>query len=174
MRLEKKIKQLEFELVNKKSEYDIIKLNYDILSEKTSNLDKKFSNIYNLFDEALQKLSEDKNLKKVNQLHLNIDEVQKADFSSLKPEDRYSVLCILTNLLLPLIKKDYQEKNELIKSNSVIKFKYSFRKEDPNPKQQSSKQLRKTTFTFKFPKVSKTKEKALPHKRFEFTQFGLF
>ena len=166
----KKIKQLETDLSNKKTEYDILKLNHDLYKEKLTNYEKKYKNIHDLFDEALKKLSDDKTLKQMSQINLTELQIINGDFNYLSNVEKYTILCSLINLLIPLFPKE-NDKGELNKKQCFIKFKYKFlQKEDSFLTSASSNN--KTKYAFQFPKAKSTSNKELIDKRFEFSKMS--
>ena len=65
--------------------------------------DTKYSNLFNLFQEGLDKLSEDESIKNSTEIYLNVEKIKNADFSDLSADKKYSILLILMKNILPLI-----------------------------------------------------------------------
>ena len=104
--LERKIHKLEKELERKKMDFNIIKDNYEILGERITNHEKKYLGIFNLFQEGLDKLINDEDLNSIKEVEVNLSAIKNADFSTISPDLRMSILMIFIKYLLPIVNPD--------------------------------------------------------------------
>ena len=104
--LERKIHKLEKELERKKMDFNIIKDNYEILCERITNHEKKYLGIFNLFQEGLDKLINDEDLNSIKEVEVNLSAIKNADFSTISPDLRMSILMIFIKYLLPIVNPD--------------------------------------------------------------------
>ena len=124
--LEKKIHKLEKELERKKTDYNIIKDNYEILGEKITNHEKKYLNIFNLFKEGLEKLTNDDDFNNIPEVQINLNEIKNSDFSNLSSDKKLSVLLIFIKYLLPLINQNDLVSNDNNKINNLLQVQLKF------------------------------------------------
>ena len=131
--LERKIHKLEKELEKKKMDYNIIKDNYEILAEKVTNHEKKYVNIFNLFKEGLDRLTNCEDFNNIPEVKLNLQTIKDVDFSSLSSEVRISVLLLFIKYLLPLISSSDVLTNDNKMSNLLqVQVKYQNSKNTGN------------------------------------------
>ena len=110
----------------KREEFLKLKKNYEELLEKLQLYENKYNNIFNLFENGLEKLCEDYELKEIQDIYINIDSIRSCDFSDLNGEQKYSVLVILIKHLLPLINISNTD-NQIRKNVKNVKLKFEGR-----------------------------------------------
>ena len=111
---------------NKNYEIENLKITIDNLKNKLSFNAKKYKKIYNFLENCLNNFFSDILLKEKN-ISLNIEEIKKFNFEIFNKEEKYSLLVLLMNHLLPLIlynfKSDYNIGNNIFKTNINIQDK---------------------------------------------------
>jgi hypothetical protein len=129
IKLEKKVQTLEKIIEKKKSDYTILKTNYEIIQEKLINYERKYTSLFNLFQEGLDRLSEDESVRNSSELCLNVEKIKNADFSKLSSEKKYAILLIFMKNILPIINPTDLQTSELSKVNfQQVKVKYQLTK----------------------------------------------
>ena len=86
----------------------------DSLKSKEENFQKKYQGIIKLYDEALEKLIKDEKIKNQKNIFIKISEINKGNFACFSEQEKYNILVILINHLLPIINIKEKEM-ELIK-----------------------------------------------------------
>ena len=87
----------------------------DTLKSKEENFQKKYQGIIKLYDEALDKLIKNEEIKNQKNIFINISEINKGNFSCFSEQEKYNILVILINNLLPIINIK-EEQMKLIKN----------------------------------------------------------
>jgi len=84
---------------------------------------RSFPTFFVLFDEVLQKLSEESTPKR---LKLSFDQINEANFNDLSPDEKYFVVSYIMNMIVPLVKSEEiskrEPKRELSRANVLSKF----------------------------------------------------
>ena len=125
--LEKKVLNLEKKLQIKQKEYSDLKDRSDSFEKILKNYEKRYMGLFNYFEECLNLFFNDEELKNNKNIFINIDSMQKGDFSNLNVNEKYSTLIILMKYLMPLIYNNESVNNYNTINNVNIKF-YSSRK----------------------------------------------
>jgi hypothetical protein len=135
MNLEKKVLQLEKKLNLKCKEYNRLKDNSEFIESRLNNYQKKYLGLFNFFEEAIRLFCEDEQVKNNKELYLNLEMIQKCDFSNFSKEEKYAVLVILMKYLMPLVN---MSQTDFLKVNNIglnvrtgmnhinLKFKYNY------------------------------------------------
>ena len=135
MNLEKKVLQLEKKLNFKCKEYNRLKDNSEFIESRLNNYQKKYLGLFNFFEEAIRLFCEDDQVKNNKELYLNLEMLQKCDFSTFSKEEKYAVLVILMKYLMPLVN---MSQTDFLKVNNIglnvrngmnhinLKFKYNY------------------------------------------------
>ena len=135
MNLEKKVLQLEKKLNLKCKEYNRLKDNSEFIESRLNNYQKKYLGLFNFFEEAIRLFCEDDQVKNNKELYLNLEMLQKCDFSTFSKEEKYAVLVILMKYLMPLVN---MSQTDFLKVNNIglnvrngmnhinLKFKYNY------------------------------------------------
>ena len=96
---------------------------------------KKYLGLFNFFEEAIRLFCEDEQVKNNKELYLNLEMIQKCDFSNFSKEEKYAVLVILMKYLMPLVN---MSQTDFLKANNIglnvrtgmnhinLKFKYNY------------------------------------------------
>ena len=103
-------------------ENHFIKNRYNTLKDKEKMFQEKYKGIINLFNEALEELLKDDEIKNRENIYININEINKGNFEKFTKEEKYYLLVALINNILPLIHISENEKmlsNLKNKINSV-------------------------------------------------------
>ena len=85
-----------------KYEIENLKLKVEILKNKLSFYLDKYKGIYDFLDECITNFFSDIEDKNKN-FHLKIDDIKRFNFENFTKEEKYSILVLLMNRLLPLI-----------------------------------------------------------------------
>jgi hypothetical protein len=101
-----RISKLENGIKKRECEFKILKNKYDILNQNKIATDKKFLNLYKLFESGLQYLSEIEEEKEEE-----TEYIRNGDFNHLNLDEKYTLLTILINFLVPLISPEYLQQN---------------------------------------------------------------
>ena len=96
------MRDLEKKLKIKQNEFIELKDNYDLIKNNLKSYEKNII-LFNYFEECLNLLFNDEDLKNNIEICINIDSLKKGDFTSLNKDEKYSTLIILMKYLLPLI-----------------------------------------------------------------------
>ena len=106
-------------------DYQFLKNKYNTLKDKEKSFQDKYKGIINLFNKALEDLLKDEEIKNKENIYININELNKGNYEQFTKEEKYSILIVLINKLLPLIKINEKEKNlnELKDKINNIEFK---------------------------------------------------
>ncbi len=103
--LEKKVIDLEKKLNAAKKEYNSLKDKNEFTEKVLQNYKKKYYGLFSFLEECLDKFFNDEELKNNKEIYVNIDSIQKGDFTSLNKEEKYSCLIILMKYLMPLMNR---------------------------------------------------------------------
>ena len=101
--LERKVILLDKKLSQKTKDFNTLKDNFEFIETKLKNYEKKYSGLFNFFEESLHLFFEDEEIKNNKEIYVNIESLQKCDFTIFTKEEKYSILVILMKYLLPLI-----------------------------------------------------------------------
>lgn len=101
--LEKRILALEKSLKTKTNEELRLKLNNNDLKHRINQYEKKYSGLFNFFEESLNNFFLDDDIAKNVNLYINIDQIQKCDFTIFTSEEKYSLLVLMMKYLLPIV-----------------------------------------------------------------------
>ena len=124
IQLEQKVINLEKLLLNKRKEYNEILDKNDSIEKILKNYEEKYAGLFNYFEECLKMFINDEELKKNKNIYINLNSIEKGDFSKLNNEEKYSTLIILMKYLMPLIHKT-EYINNINKLNDVnLKFHF--------------------------------------------------
>ena len=91
-------------------ENHFIKNRYNTLKDKEKMFQEKYKGIINLFNEALEELLKDDEIKNRENIYININEINKGNFEKFTKEEKYYLLVALINNILPLIHISENEK----------------------------------------------------------------
>ena len=110
---------LQRDLIKKTKELEDLKSLCDFYKEKLDIINDKYKNIIILFDEALEKIYEEKAIEDLKDVYIDIEEFKKCKFEKLSQEKRYSIIFLLIQYLLPLINENNLPENLKIKIKNV-------------------------------------------------------
>ena len=115
------------DISKKHKEIENYKSKYEICQSKLNTIEKRFSNLINYFDEILLEIYNDKNFNWLkNDIYLNINEFINCDFEKLSSKQKYSILVVIIQKLIPIILND-NLLNENVLNIRNIKTKLSCR-----------------------------------------------
>ena len=115
----------ENELFNEKKEKQKYKDFYEFYKNKYDSIIKKFNNLFEIYNNALEKIyNEEISKNNNNDISININDFKDIKFEKMSPEQKYSILIKLINHISPLIcKKDFEE-NSFREKVFKVKQKY--------------------------------------------------
>ena len=97
--------------------YEIYKSKYENLKSKLENIHLKYSNLLNHFDEFLESIYPFKSTadfnEKNNNFFINLENFKNCDFEKLDKFEKYSILIIIINYLIPLVYNNINNANLL-------------------------------------------------------------
>ena len=94
---------LRKELIKKIKESEDYRSKYECYKTKLDILNNKYSHIMALFEDVLIKIYEDKNMKNIKKIYINLDDFKTCNFEQLSPEQKYSIVILIIKYLIPLI-----------------------------------------------------------------------
>ena len=94
---------LRKELIKKIKELEDYKSKYEYYKTKLNLINNKYGNIMQLFEGVLIDIYEDKNMKNIKNIFINLEDFQKCNFETLSPEQKYSIVILIIKYLMPLI-----------------------------------------------------------------------
>ena len=117
-------------LKEKNQEIENLKLKAEKLKDKLNIYYIKYKGLFNFLEECLNDFFKDEELLNIKNININIEDIKKFDFSSFKKEEKYSILIILMNYLMPIISFNFRSNcnigNTLFKTNiNIIDKKFN-------------------------------------------------
>ena len=109
-------------------EYREIKNKYNTLKDKEKNNNIKYKGIINLFNDALDGLMQDEEIKSKKNIYININEINKGNFESLTKEEKYFILIKLLNNLLSLITINEKEEKLISLKDNIKNVEFKLKK----------------------------------------------
>ena len=109
-------------------EYREIKNKYNTLKDKEKNNNIKYKGIINLFNDALDGLMQDEEIKSKKNIYININEINKGNFESLTKEEKYFILVKLLNNLLSLITINEKEEKLISLRDNIKNVEFKLKK----------------------------------------------
>ena len=118
------------QIINKKNiEIENLKIKIESLNNRISFFINKYKKLYNFLEESLNTFFWE--MKEESNFNLNFEDLNKFDFSKLDNKEKYAVLVLLMNRLLPLVtfnfNSNYNLGNNIFSTNINI-FDRSFNK----------------------------------------------
>ena len=106
-------------------DYRELKNKYNTLKDKEKTFNNKYKGIIGLFNEALNNLMEDEEIKKEKNIYININEINKGNYENLTKKEKYFILVKLLDKLLSLITINEKEKKLISLKNNInnVEFK---------------------------------------------------
>lgn len=101
--LEKRMVNLERSLKAKNIELERIKINNNDIKYRLNQYEKKYTGLFNFFEGSLNSFFNDDEIAKNRNLYINIDQIQKCDFSVFSSEEKYALLVLMMKYLLPIV-----------------------------------------------------------------------
>ena len=107
---------------------------------------EKYKGIIKLFNDALEEILKDDEIKKRKNIYININELKNGNFEKFTKEEKYHILVLLINNLLPLIQINENETNLSSLKEKIDKIEFKvynqhFSKINKTPKAQRIKKL---------------------------------
>ena len=109
-------------------DYKFIKSRYNTLKDKEKIFQNKYKVIINLFNEALEEILKDEEIKKRENIYINIKELNKDNYEKFTKEEKYYILVALINHLLPLIKINDNEKDLNLLKDKIKNVEFKMNK----------------------------------------------
>jgi hypothetical protein len=94
---------LRKELIKKIKECEDYKSKYEYYKTKLDSLNNKYGNIIQLFEDVLVDIYEDKNMKNIKNIFINLEDFKQCNFEILSSEQKYSIIMLIIKYLIPLI-----------------------------------------------------------------------
>jgi hypothetical protein len=100
---------------------------YEFYKEKFNLITKKYTNIFNMYNEVLEKIYNEEIIKKNKEnITININDFKNFQFENMSPEQKYAILVKIINNITPLVYKKDLENNFFELNISKVKEKYNF------------------------------------------------
>ena len=114
---------------NKKEEIEKLKFTNDLLKQKLFKYEKKYSGLFKFLEESLEIFFKDvenkikeKGVEKI--AYINMEKIKIFDFSAFNEDEKYNLLILIMNYLLPLVAINFNSncslKNDLFCTNLNI------------------------------------------------------
>ena len=105
-------------------DYNFLKNKYNTLRDKEKIYQEKYKGIINLYNEALEELLSDEEIKNKENIYVNLKEFNKGNYENLTKEEKYYILVALINNILPLvhINEDDKELSLLKEKINSVEF----------------------------------------------------
>jgi myosin heavy subunit len=116
-----RISKLESTLKKRDIEFKILRNKYDMLYEKQLASDKKYAGLYKLFESGLAYLSEKEETKEIVDDFSSSEAIRSGDFSAFELNEKYNMVILLINFLIPLISPEYLQTYQL---GDIERFMY--------------------------------------------------
>jgi len=84
-------------------DYNFLKNKYNTLKDKERIYQDKYKGIINLYNEALEELLNDEDIKNRKNIYVNLKELGKGNYENFTKEEKYYILVALINNILPLV-----------------------------------------------------------------------
>jgi hypothetical protein len=123
LQLERKVFDLGKKLFGAKKEYIDLKDRNEFTEKILQNYKNKYNGLFLFLEECLNKFYNDDELKSNKKIYVNIDSIQKGDFTSLNKEEKFSTLIILMKYLMPLM-NDNNFNNNTINNINIKYYKF--------------------------------------------------
>ena len=94
---------LRKELIKKIKECEDYKSKYEYYKTKLDTINNKYANIMKLFEDVLVNIYEDKNMKYIKNIFINLEDFKQCNFETLSSEQKYSIIILIIKYLIPLI-----------------------------------------------------------------------
>ena len=94
---------LRKELIKKIKECEDYKSKYEYYKTKLDTINNKYANIMKLFEEVLVNIYEDKNMKYIKNIFINLEDFKQCNFETLSSEQKHSIIILIIKYLIPLI-----------------------------------------------------------------------
>ena len=84
-------------------DYKFLKNRYNSLKDKDRMYQEKYKGIINLYNQALEELLNDEDIKNRENIYVNLKELNKGNYENFTKEEKYYILVALINNILPLV-----------------------------------------------------------------------
>ena len=108
----------------KREEIENLKLKIEKLKEKSNIYFIKYKGLFSFLEECLNEFFNDEEILNIKNININIEDIKKFDFNSFNKEEKYSVLILLMNHLMPILTLNFKSNcnfgNSLFSTNLNI------------------------------------------------------
>ena len=94
---------LRKELIKKIKESEDYRSKFEYYKTKLDLINKKYGNIMQLFEGVLVNIYEDKNMKYIKNIFINLEDFKQCNFETLSSEQKYSIVLLIIKYLMTLI-----------------------------------------------------------------------
>ena len=85
-----------------------MRLKIDQLKDKWNNYFLKYKGLFNFLEECLKEFFKDEEITNIKNININFDDIKRFDFNSFKKEEKYGVLILLMNHLMPILTLNFK------------------------------------------------------------------
>ena len=105
-------------------DYRFLKNKYNTLKDKERIYQEKYKGIIYLYNEALEELLKDEDIKNKENIYVNLKEFNKENYENFTKEEKYYILVALINNILPLVHicEDDKELSQLKEKINNVEF----------------------------------------------------
>ena len=127
---QRKISEYKKIIDEKKYENEQMVLTNTHLRTKLNLYQNKFNGLFNFLEESLNNFCNDEEIINNNNFYMNLDKIKNCDFNSFSKQEKYSLLVLLMNYLLPLISINFNSSSnigkDLFKTNlNIVNKKFN-------------------------------------------------
>ena len=97
----KALKEKNFEIEN-------LKLKIDKIKDKSNMYFIRYKGLFNFLEECLNEFFNDEEILNIKNMNLNYDDIKKFNFGSFSKEEKYGVLVLLMNHLMPILTLNFK------------------------------------------------------------------
>ena len=105
-------------------ENNSIKNKYNTLKNKENMFQERYKGIIKLFNDAFEELLKDEEIIKRKNIYININELKNGNFEKFTKEEKYHILVLLINNLLPLIQINENEASLSLLKEKINKIEF--------------------------------------------------
>ena len=106
-------RELNFKKFNKiikakNEEIENLKLKVEKLSDKLNIYFNRYNGLFSFLEECLNEFFNDQKILNIKTMNINIEDIKKFDFNCFNKEEKYSILILLMNHLMPILTLNFK------------------------------------------------------------------
>ena len=110
MTTRREINHSTYNKIIKEKNYQIenLKLKMEKIKDKSNIYFIRYKGLFNFLEECLNEFFNDEEILNIKNMNINIDDIKKFDFSSFNKKEKYSILILLINHLMPILTLNFK------------------------------------------------------------------